>query len=87
MKKVETEPCLYGTDWQLSEGKMEGLTGWKKVKGLAKEWKFITYRHRQHYDDGWPEGRWYMCIEGSGQIGGNGSICKSVKDKNKVKYF
>ena len=36
MKKIEIEAWTHGTDWQLSEGRVEGGTRWK-VKGLAKE--------------------------------------------------
>ena len=55
--KIETEAWTHGTDWQPSEGREQIETGWKKGKGLAKEYRCMTLRHRQQCGDGQTEGR------------------------------
>ena len=47
------------------------------------EWISMTHRHRQQCGDGQREGRWGLA-EG-GPIRGNGDICNSANNKNKVK--
>ena len=72
---------MHRTNWQPSEGRGVGETGWKKVKGLVKEHICVNHRHRKQ-----------VITRGRGQESGaagkgrgNGDICKGVNNTNKVK--
>ena len=82
MNKIETEAWNIWNRLTAVRGEW-GETGWKKVKGLAKEHVCMTPRHRQWYD-GQREGAGQEQI-GEWANGGDGSICNSVNNKNKVR--
>ena len=77
---IETEAWLHRTDWQLSEENGEGKTGWKKVKGLTKEYVCITHRHRPQCSEGQREGG--EELGGGGQRGEMEISVYSVNYKN-----